>query len=158
MEKIYRARIIFYLDTLGYKEEYYLCGSEDKIYADAIDRSNSLALRYIYEHMIYDEVEQEEIISCAGHTIVWEDISPLCMYALVDYDGGVCGVYPTRAEAEEMLLQECEDYADEVMWSDDPFEVFGRQWRWEEDYKWLMQDTARCFSIQEVPVFGVKGV
>ena len=66
----------------------------------------------------------------------------------------IYGIYFTRADAEEAILTECEDYVYEIMMTHDPYDVigWGKEWEWYWDYKFLMSDAGRTFFIQEVIV------
>lgn len=157
-----RAKIIVELDRLGYVKSKYFIGTEDEVITEAHDWMHAVALQFIEENAIEDEYEQDLIIEAATHTIEWEEDGPMSMYAVYENDSvqdPVYGVYPTRADAEEAILAECEDYAYEVMMTADPRDVFGTfEWDWDIDYKWLVKDAMTTFSIQEVPVYGVEEV
>jgi hypothetical protein len=153
------AKIIVELDRLGYEQSKYFIGTEDEVLAEAYDWMHSVALQFIDENGIEDPLEQDLIINFATHTIVWDewDVAPVIMFAVYENDyveDPVLGIYATRADAEEAIFTECEWYAYEVMMTDDPREVFGTfKWDWVDDYKYLMKDAMRTFSIQEVPVY-----
>ena len=157
-----RAKITVELDRLGYVKSQYFVGTEDEVITEAHDWMHAVALQFIEENAIEDENEQDLIIDSATHTIEWDDEGPHCMYAVYENDNvenPVYGVYPTRADAEEAILAECEDYAYEIMMTADPLDVFGLpEWDWEIDYKWLVKDAMETFDIQEVPVYGIKEV
>ena len=154
-----RATIKVYLDTFGLEEIYYRTGTEDEIYAEAHDLTNELAMRFITDNDIEDPEEQYLVADSAGHTIIWDDSEPITcitMYGIYERgaDNPLWGIFTTRADAEEMIFTECENFAYEVMMTDDPMDVFGEdKWDWRKDYRWLMRDAGRTFSIQEVPVY-----
>lgn len=153
------AKIIVELDRLGYEKSKYFIGTEDEVLMEAHDWMHSVALQFIDENNIDDPDEQDLIIEAATHTIVWDvwDRAPLFMYAAYEdahIEDPVLGIYATLADAEEAIFTECEWYAYEVMMTGDPLDVFGMpSWDWRIDYKWLMEDALRTFSIQEVPVY-----
>ena len=153
------AKIIVELDRLGYEQSKYFIGTEDEVLMEAHDFMNEVALRFIDENAIEDPDDQDLIIESATHTIVWDDwdCGPLSMFAVYEnahVEDPVLGIYATLADAEEAILTECETFAYEVMMTDDPDDVIGRdEWDWYHDYKWLMRDAGRTFSIQEVPVY-----
>jgi hypothetical protein len=152
------AKIIVELDRLGYEQSKYFIGTEDEVLAEAYDWMHSVALQFIDENGIEDPLEQDLIINFATHTIVWDewDAAPIIMFAVFENDTSfpVYGVYSSRSEAEEAILTECETFAYEVMMTEDPDDVIGcDEWDWYYDYKWLMRDAGRTFSIQEVPVY-----
>ena len=161
------AKIIVELDRLGYEQSKYFIGTEDEVLAEAHDWMHALALQFIEENDIEDEYEQDLIIDAATHTIEWDICEPCCMYAVIENDSWdyavyendnvedpVLGIYATLADAEEAIFTECEWYAYEVMMTGDPLDVYGMpSWDWKIDYKWLMEDALRTFSIQEVPVY-----
>ena len=158
MEKERTATIIVTLDPLGVEEKKYFTGTEEEIYAEAHDFMNEVVMRFIDENAIEDLEEQYLIADCASHAIVWDewDIAPVIAYAVFESDSNfpVYGVYPSRSEAEEAILTECEAFAYEVMMTDDPSDVFGfPEWAWADDYKWLVKDAMKTFNIQEVPVY-----
>lgn len=164
MRKECTATIIVTLDPLGVEEKKYFTGTEEEIYAEAHDFMNEVVMRFIDENAVEDPEEQYLVADCASHTIVWDGWNPtsLTMYAVIEsdsWDHAVYGIYPTRADAEEALVHECETYAYEVMMTADPREVFGAlKWDWDTDYKWLVKDALRTFDIFEVPVYGVREV
>ena len=158
------ATIVVTLDSLGIEEKKYVVGTEEEIYAEAHDFMNEVVMRFIEDEDIEDFEEQYLIADCAIHTIVWDEWSPapFAMYAVIEsdnWDHAVHGVYPTRADAEEALVHECETFAYEVMMTADPRDVFGTlEWDWDADYKWLVKDALQAFEIFEVPVYGVREV
>lgn len=158
MRKEHTATIIVTLDPLGVEEKKYFTGTEEETYAEAHDFMNEVVMRFIDENAVEDPEEQYLVADCASHTIVWDewDIAPIIMFAVYENDtqNPVFGIYATRADAEEAILTECEAFAYEVMMTDDPDDVIGcDEWDWYHDYKWLMRDAGRTFSIQEVPVY-----
>ena len=157
MSVINRAKIFVYLDTLGVKEEHWMVGTADQVYAEAHDRMHQLALCYIADNDIEEPDEQDLIIDLAGFTIEWDDTPIVEVYTVVQsecsYDN-VYGVYATRADAEEALFTECETWAYEVLMTDDPMDVLGKEeWDYKEDWKYLMRDSARCFDIWSTSAF-----
>ena len=158
MEKKHSATIIVTLDPLGVEEKKYFTGTEE-IYAEAHDFMNEVVMRFIDENAIEDIEEQYLIADCASHTIVWdeEDVVPIMMYAIYENDSiedPIYGIYLSLADAEEAILVECESYAYEIMMTSDPSDVFGfPEWAWADDYKWLVKDAMKTFSVQEVPVY-----
>ena len=159
MRKERTATIIVTLDRLGVEEKKYFTGTEEEVYAEAHDFMNEVVMRFIFDEDIEDPYEQDLIIDAASHTIVWDewDVAPIIMFAVYEnahVENPVLGVYATLADAEEAIFTECEWYAYEVMMTGDPLDVYGMpSWDWKVDYKWLMEDALRTFSIQEVPVY-----
>ena len=153
------ATIIVTLDSLGIEEKKYFTGTEEEIYAEAHDFMNEVVMRFIDENAIEEHEEQYLIADCASHTIVWDeyDIAPVIMFAVYEdahVERPVLGIYATLADAEEAIFTECEWYVYEVMMTGDPLDVYGMpSWDWKIDYKWLMEDALRTFSIQEVPIY-----
>ena len=153
------ATIIVTLDPLGVEEKKYFTGTEEEIYAEAHDFMNEVVMRFIDEEAVEDPEEQYLVADCASHTIVWDewDGAPVIMFAVYEnahVEDPVLGIYATLADAEEAIFTECEWYAYEVMMTGDPLDVYGMlSWDWKIDYKWLMEDALRTFSIQEVPVY-----
>ena len=148
-----KAKITAYLDGLGIEKTLDVSGSEDFIYICAHNFTNSLASDYIDENDIWDEHEQDLIYSLAGHEIEWEQEM---MYVVYEDDVAAppIAVFYTRSDAEEFILNECENYVYEVMMADDPEDVFGEpEWNYRVDYKLLLNDAGRTFHIAEIPVF-----
>ena len=162
MSYIRKAKIAVFLDGFNIQKSKEFVATEDEIYAEADDWMNEIALNYIAENDIEDPWEQDLVIGSAGHAIEWEIEEPHCMYVVYENENvedPVYGVYPTRADAEEAILAECEGYAYEVMMTADPLDVFScAEWDWKIDYKWLVEDAMKTFAIQEVPVYGIKEV
>ena len=164
MKKECAATIIVTLDLLGVEEKKHFIGTEEEIYTEAHDFMNEVVMRFIDENAIEEPDEQYLVADCASHTIVWDeqDVAPTIIFAVYENDyveDPVLGVYAIRADAEEAIFTECEWYAYEVMMTDDPREVFGAiRWDWADDYKYLIRDAMRTFSIQEVPVYGIKEI
>ena len=79
------------------------------------------------------------------------------MYAVYNnycVEDPVIGVYASRADAEEAILTDSEAYAYEIMMTSDPLDVFGKtEWDWKIDYKWLVRDSMKTFSVQKIPVY-----
>ena len=159
MEKKRTATIIVTLDLLGVEEKKYFTGTEEEIYAEAHDFMNEVVMRFIDENDIDDLEDQYLVADCASHTIVWdeENVIPIIMYAVYEnenVENPVYGIYSSLADAEEAILTECEDYVYEIMMTSDPSDVFGfSEWAWADDYKWLVKDAMKTFSIQEVPIY-----
>ena len=159
MRKERTATIIVTLDPLGVEEKKYFTGTEEEIYAEAHDFMNEVVMRFIDENAVENPEEQYLVADCASHTIVWDewDVAPIIMFAVYEnahVEDPVLGVYATLADAEEAIFTECEWYAYEVMMTGDSLDVYGTpSWDWKVDYKWLMEDALRTFSIQEVPVY-----
>ena len=134
-------------------------GREDDIYNEAIDWQNELVNKYIVDHNINDISEIQFVDNTATHTIVFEPEKPIMMYAVYENDceDPIYGVYATRADAEEAILTECEDWVYETMLCEDPADVIGLDfWDWYVDWRFLMRDAARCFHIQKINVFGFQ--
>ena len=158
MRKERTATIIVTLDPLGVEEKKYFTGTEEEIYAEAHDFMNEVVMRFIDENAVEDPEEQYLIADCASHTIVWDEWDgPIFMYAVYEnahVEDPIMGIYVTLADAEEAIFTECEWYAYEIMMTSDPRDVFGwSEWAWADDYKWLVKDAMKTFSIQEVPVY-----
>lgn len=157
-----RAKITVEIPAFCWKVSKYFIGTEDEIYTEAHDWMQAIALRCIEDNAIEDPNQQDLIINDAIHIIEWEDENPWIMYAVYKNDNvkdPVYGVYPTYADAEEVILAECEGYAYKVMMTADPLEVFGCvEWDWKIDHKWLVEDAMKTFAIQEVPVYKIKEV
>ena len=159
MRKERTATIIVTLDPLGVEEKKYFTGTEEEIYAEAHDFMNEVVMRFIADEAVEDPEEQYLVADCASHTIVWDewDVAPIIMFAVYEnahVEDPILGIYATLADAEEAIFTECEWYVYEAMMIEDPLNIFGMpSWDWVNDYKYLMKDAMRIFSIQEVPVY-----
>ena len=74
-----------------------------------------------------------------------------------DVEDGFRGIYETEADAIEMLYDLLEEYAYEVMMTEEPIDVRGgedEEWNWHDDWMWLMTDAWRTFRIEPVICFG----
>ena len=75
-------------------------------------------------------------------------------YVLIDDYSEIYGIYSNRADAEADFMDFCEDYVYEVMMTEDPWDVFGKEeWDWREDYDYLIRDCARILMIAEAPYY-----
>ena len=151
-----RATIIVTLDPLGVEEKKYFTGTEEEIYAEAHDFMNEVVMRFIDENDVENPEEQYLVADCASHTIVWDECEQEMMYVVYEDDVATppVAVFYTRSDAEEFILNECENYVYEVMMADDPEDVFGEpEWNYSVDYKLLLNDAGRTFHIAEIPVF-----
>lgn len=150
------AKITVFLNGGTDTFEKYFIGTEDEIYAEALDYQHECCLNYINDNDIEDEFFQDLILDSATHMVTIEDKLPM-MYAVIDiddYDGRVYGIYPTLADAEEAIFSEAETYAYEAIMTNDPEDVFETdEWDYKNDSKWLMKYTAQSFKIQMVPIF-----
>ena len=73
-----------------------------------------------------------------------------------DVEEGFRGIYATQADAEEILYDLLEEYVYEVMMTEDPWDVRGKEeWDWHEDWVWLMTDAWRTFRIEPVICFDI---
>lgn len=135
-------------------------GTEDETFREAQDWMNIMILQYLDANGINDD-EAEAIAESASHSITFDNYDFLCMYAVFEEDVNepIIGAFMTKAEAEEMILSLCEEYAEEVFNSNDPRDVYGQShWHFPEDYWDLMLDCARTFGIQTIPVYGVEEI
>ena len=153
------ATIIVTIAPVDVKETKIFTGTEEEIYTEAHDFMNEVVMRFIEGRNITTLEDQYMIADYASHTIVWDecDVAIVIMFAVYEdahVEDPVLGIYATLADAEEAIFTECEWYAYEVMMTGDPLDVYGMpSWDWKIDYKWLMEDALRTFSIQEVPAY-----
>lgn len=135
-------------------------GTTEEIYNEAIDWMNEMALRYIQDNHIEDSDQQDAVIETTSHSIMFEEVDPVIMYAVYEVDrdnNPVLGIYPTKADAEEAILTEAEDWAYETLMTTDPADMFGwATWQYPKDYYRLLRLGAEIYAIDEVPVFGVE--
>lgn len=135
-------------------------GTTEEIYNEAIDWMNEMALRYIQDNHIEDPDQQDIVIETATHSITFEEIDPVIMYAVYEVNSDsnpVLGIYPSLADAEEAILTEAEDWAYETLMTADPADMFGWEtWEYPKDYNFLLRIGAEIYAIDKVPVFGVE--
>ena len=77
------------------------------------------------------------------------------MYLVIEAncDFAIYGAYFSLADAEEAIFTEAENFAYEVLMTEDPMDVKGEKtWNIPFDYKWLMTDCADCLTIHSVKV------
>lgn len=132
-------------------------GTEDEFFKEAFDWMNAVILDYAEKNNIYDDEEIEKIMEYSFNSVTIDNEDFLCMYAVCEEDCRVIGVYFSREEAEEAILTECEDFAEETMRESDPNDIMGKkEWDYKDDYWWLVKDAGGSFFIQTVPVYGVN--
>lgn len=135
-------------------------GTTEEIYNEAIDWMNEIALRYIQDNHIEDSDMQDAVIETATHSITFEEIDPVIMYAVYEVDSDnhpVLEIYPSRADAEEAIFTEAEDWAYEALMTADLMDMLGWvSWEASENYYALLRIGAEIYAIDEVPVFGVE--
>lgn len=136
-------------------------GTEEQTYNEAMDWMNAVVLQYISANDITDPYDIDNIWDAASHTIIWENSDFICMYAVFGStdleDEPIIGIYPTLADAEEVVLSECETWVEEYMNTETPMDAFGNQERnFAHDYWYLMHDCANTYFIQVVPTYGVE--
>lgn len=132
-------------------------GTEEELHNEAYDFMNLLISRYISDNQVTDPEQQEAIISCSSYEITW-DVEPYIDAYLVSEDGVYYGVFPRKAEAEEMLFTFCEDIVYEIMMTEDPMDMFGKEeYDWTSDWKYLMRDVGSSFHIDQVSLYDMEG-
>ena len=74
------------------------------------------------------------------------------MFVVFERDADPCiiGVYNTREEGAAARLKVAEGWADEVLQTGDPQDVFGRDYWEENDRRYLINDALRTLEIEEV--------
>ena len=156
------ATIIVTINPLGIEEKKHFTGTEEEIYIEAHDFMNEVVMRFIENEAVEDLEEQYLIADCAFHTIIWDEWdTPVKLFAAYedDTENPILGVFATLADAEEAIFTECENWVYETMMRDDPNDILGwPKWNWHYDWKCLMWDASRCFHIQEVLGYGMRGV
>ena len=157
MSDIHHATIIVTMpDGTIHKKSY--IGTEDQVYEEGQDWYESLALKYIFDRDITDAIGQAVVMNATTLEFVWEKKEILkTIYIVVEEDGTAFEAYDTRADAEEAIFTECEDFAYEVLMIDDPMDVIGEEeWNYREDWRDLMRDAGRSFNIQKVKYWEVQ--
>ena len=76
-------------------------------------------------------------------------------YVVIEYDGSaVLGVFENRADAEEAILTECEDWTYKVLMTEDPMYVADvSEFNYHDDYYWFLNDAGRSFNIVKTMTF-----
>ena len=154
---IRQAKITIVLEGFTEDQIKYFTGTRKEVETEANDLLETAITNYIEEHDIRDKQTQETIFQSAYWMIDWND-DVIYMFAVLEEESNepVVGIFGTRAEAEEAILTECEDWVYEVMMTNDPYEVIGfDEWDWELDSRTLLLDAGKAYSIQRVPVFGI---
>ena len=149
-----RAKIVVEVYPFDIRSKYFI-GTEDEIYAEALDWQHEVALEVIDSLAIEDPDSQDMLIADATHTIIWDN-EPNVVYALCDDNSvpNVIAVYVELADAEEAFFTECESWAYEMLMNEDPVDFWGvYDWDYPEDYKYLMRVAADTFKIEEVAIF-----
>ena len=132
-------------------------------YRDAIiegqERADMEAIKYIREHNIYSNEEQEELTKNIYCKVIEIKDEPLTMFAVSAKETSepdIVGIYPTRQEAEEILYTMAEEDTYELAMIADfddlglnPLENNKHYWR-------LMADYISSYAITEVSVHGVR--
>ena len=74
------------------------------------------------------------------------------MYAVIDnYEATVIGICETRADAEELFFEFCDEWAYETIMCEDPMDTINEsRWNIYEDWRYLVLDASKTLSIQEV--------
>lgn len=132
-------------------------------YRDAIieaqERADMEAIKYIREHNIYSNEEQEEVTKNIYYKIIEVKDEPLTMFAVSEKDSSepnIVGIYPTRQEAEEILYTMAEEDIYKLSMTAD-FEDLGfNPLESNKDYWRLMADYISTYMITEVSVYGVR--
>ena len=154
---IRQAKITIVLEGFVDDQVKYFIGTRKEVETEANDFLETAVANYIEEHDIKDKQEQETIFHSAYWMVDW-NYDAIYMFAVLEEESNepVVGIFGTRAEAEEAILNECEDWVYEVMMTNDPYEVIGfDEWDWEIDSRELLLDAGKAYSIQRVPVFGI---
>ena len=132
-------------------------------YRDAIieaqERADMEAIKYIREHNIYSNEEQEEVTKNIYYKVIEVKDESLTMFAVSEKDSSdpnIVGIYPTRQEAEEILYTMAEEDIYKLSMTADfddlglnPLENNKHYWR-------LMADYISTYTIIEVSVYGVR--
>ena len=154
---IRQAKITIVLEGFAEDQVKYFTGTRKEVETEANDLLETTIANYIKEHDIRDKQTQEIIFQSAYWMVDW-NYDAIYMFAVLEEESEepVVGIFGTRAEAEEAILTECEDWVYEVMMTNDPYEVIGfDEWDWKNDSRELLLDAGKAYSIQRVPVFGI---
>ena len=154
---IRQAKITIVLEGFAEDQVKYFTGTRKEVETEANDLLETTIANYIKEHDIRDKQTQEIIFQSAYWMVDW-NYDVIYMFAVLEEESEepVVGIFGTRAEAEEAILTECEDWVYEVMMTNDPYEVIGfDEWDWKNDSRELLLDAGKAYSIQRVPVFGI---
>ena len=153
MAFIRKAKIVVHVGPNTF--EMTLTKPEEKIYEQIISFHEDCVTSYLKTNHIEDAYCCSLVRNSAWHDISFEDDIWVRGVFIVATDGGkICGVLPSRADAEEYIFSEVEDEVYTVMMMDDAYDIFGRkEWNYSEDYKCLMSDFASYYYIEEAPFF-----
>ena len=154
---IRQAKITIVLEGFAEDQVKYFTGTRKEVETEANDLLETTIANYIKEHDIRDKQTQEIIFQSAYWMVDW-NYDVIYMFAVLEEESEepVVGIFGTRAEAEEAILTECEDWVYEVMMTNDPYEVIGfDEWDWKNDSRELFLDAGKAYNIQRVPVFGI---
>ena len=154
---IRQAKITIVLEGFAEDQVKYFTGTRKEVETEANDLLETTIANYIKEHDIRDKQTQEIIFQSAYWMVDW-NYDAIYMFAVLEEESEepVVGIFGTRAEAEEAILTECEDWVYEVMMTIDPYAVIGfDEWDWKNDSRELLLDAGKAYSIQRVPVFGI---
>ena len=154
---IRQAKITIVLEGFAENQVKYFIGTRKEVETEANDFLETAIANYIEEHDIRDKQTQETIFQSAYWIVDW-NYDAIYMFAVLEEESNepVVGIFGTRAEAEEAILTECEDWVYEVMMTNDPYEVIGfDEWDWKIDSRELFLEAGKAYSIQRVPVFGI---
>ena len=154
---IRQAKITIVLEGFAEDQVKYFTGTRKEVETEANDLLETTIANYIKEHDIRDKQTQEIIFQSAYWMVDW-NYDVIYMFAVLEEESEepVVGIFGTRAEAEEAILTECEDWVYEVMMTNDPYKVIGfDEWDWKNDSRELLLDAGKAYSIQRVPVFGI---
>ena len=132
-------------------------------YRDAIiegqERADMEAIKYIREHNIYSNEEQEEVTKNIYYKVIEVKDEPLTMFAVSEKDSSepnIVGIYPTRQEAEEILYTMAEEDIYKLSMTAD-FDDLGLNPLKNNKHYWrLMADYISTYTITEVSVYGVR--
>lgn len=132
-------------------------------YRDAIieaqERADMEAIKYIREHNIYSNEEQEEVTKNIYYKIIEVKDEPLTMFAVSEKDSSepnIVGVYPTRQEAEEILYTMAEEDIYKLSMTANFDDLGLNPLESNKDYWRLMADYISTYMITEVSVYGVR--
>ncbi len=132
-------------------------GTEDEIYEYAIKCHEEEIDKFIKENNITTADEIKLVRNIVWHEIIFQ--TPVAYVVVNDglSDGNIEAVFSNRADAEEYIFTEAENWAYECLMVGDPEDSVGEsEWNYKLDWKFLMNDCGGSFKIVEAPLFDIK--
>lgn len=134
-------------------------GWRDNAEKEGYDYMNILIAQYIADNKIYDPEEQQSVIEHSYYSFSYNLTPYEEMFAVLatDAEDPIIATFSTKADAEEMIYALCEEWATDILRCEDSLDILGKTaWDYKNDFKFLMADCAKTYSIQLIPAFGIQ--